>query len=170
MCQNLNLDINQYYEALDDGLASKSLQNMKCDIEKSATSQCLRYMEISNMKCVHLLYRQYLREEKQNLITKWKLSRHNLHIERGSYTSPKTPRKEWTCRVCPTLVEEEFHVLFNCPSYRIVRHGDFLLTHRTLKDALNPSCLEGAECVGDILLEIERVRCNHLCRWSVVRL
>ena len=58
-------------------------------------------------------------------------------------------------------MEDEVHVLFHCPLlYRIVRvrHQDFLATHTTLKDVLNPSCLEEAECVGDILLEVERIR------------
>ena len=160
MCQNLNLDITRYYEALDDGLAAQSLRNMKYDLETSTTSQCLRYKEISNMKCVDPVYGQYLREDKRILITKWRLSSHNLHVERGRYTSPKTPREERTCKVCPTSVEDEVHVLFYCPLYKIVRvrHRDFLATHTTLKDVLNPSCLEEAECVGDILLEIERIR------------
>ena len=94
MCQNLNLDITPYYGALDDGLASQSLQNMKRDLESSTTSQCLRYNEISKMKCVDPVYGQYLREDKRIIITKGRLSSHNLHIERGRYASSKTPREE----------------------------------------------------------------------------
>lgn len=47
-------------------------------------------------------------------ITKLRLSDHNLPIERGRYTKPKTPRNLRTCSFCNIGVGDEFHVLFLC--------------------------------------------------------
>ena len=158
LCQGL--DIVKYYEALGDGLDIQRLHQMKGEIESSTGTHCIRYREISDMSCVDPIYNQFLREDKRILISKWRLSSHSLHIEKGRYTSPITPREERTCEICPTCVEDESHVLFVCPLYDIVRvrFRDFFQAHNTVRKVLNPSDIQGAETLGDILLQIEEIR------------
>ena len=158
LCQGL--DIVKYYEALEDGLDIQRLHQMKGEIESSTGTHCIRYKEISDMSCVDPIYNQFLREDKRIIISKWRLSSHSLHIEKGRYTSPITPREERTCKICPTCVEDEQHVLFVCPLYDIVRarFRDFFQARNTVREVLNPSDIQGAEALGDILLQIEEIR------------
>ena len=48
-------------------------------------------------------------------IDKFRLGNHQLHIETGRHTVPKTPEKLRICTLCPSNdVENESHVLFSC--------------------------------------------------------
>lgn len=52
-------------------------------------------------------------------LTKFRLSSHNLAIETGRYTRPKTPSSERKCTLCEEdQVEDEKHFLLQCPYYR----------------------------------------------------
>ena len=68
---------------------------------------------------------KYLLEVKninsRQALTKFRLSNHTLNIERGRYTSPKTPKEERYCPFCPSEVEDEVHFLLTCPTYQIPR-------------------------------------------------
>ena len=158
LCQEL--DIVQYYEALEVGLDIQSLQDMKNEIKSSSGTQCVRYKEILGLSCVDAIYNQYLREDKRIVISKWRLSSHSLNVEKGCYTSPITPGEERTCRICPTCVEDEQHVLFDCPLYNIVRvrFMDFYNSRNRVREMLNPTDIHKAETLGDILLQIEDIR------------
>ena len=52
-------------------------------------------------------------------VTKFRLSNHKLRIETGRYE--KIPKQERFCPFCPTEVEDEYHFLLNCPSFRHLR-------------------------------------------------
>ena len=45
-------------------------------------------------------------------IARFKLSAHNLPIERGRYTKPKTPRNLRMCTLCSSEVGNEIHAMF----------------------------------------------------------
>ena len=50
--------------------------------------------------------------------TKLRLSAHQLRVETGRHTCPKTPLENRICRYCTTqLVETEEHLLLSCPLY-----------------------------------------------------
>ena len=51
-------------------------------------------------------------------LTRFRISAHNLAIERGRYTRPPTPLENRTCPNCPDKVENEFHFLLECPMYK----------------------------------------------------
>ena len=158
LCQEL--EIVQYYEALQDGIEIQQLQKMKLEIESSTGTQCIRYKEIYDMSSIDPIYYQFLREDKRILITKWRLSSHNLNIEKGRYTSPITPREERICKICTTCIENEHHVLFDCPLYNIVRirFRDFFQMNNTVKKMLNPLDIQKARTLGEILIQIEEIR------------
>jgi len=56
--------------------------------------------------------------ENRRLFSKLRISSHNLSIETGRYTKPKTPREKRNCIFCKQVaVEDEFHMLMNCSLY-----------------------------------------------------
>ena len=55
---------------------------------------------------------------KRRNLTKLRISAHDLAVETGRYTSPKTPREQRTCILCTKReVEDEFHFLIKCDLY-----------------------------------------------------
>ena len=64
--------------------------------------------------------------------TRYRISCHNLYVERGRYENPLVPRVERWCVYCNlTLkikaIEDEAHVLIDCPLYSSIKHKhDFL--------------------------------------------
>ena len=55
-------------------------------------------------------------------LTRLRLSSHSLNIETGRHTKPKTDRVDRICTLCNTnTVEDETHVLVNCPCYSDIR-------------------------------------------------
>ena len=120
----------------------------------------LRGIEIFAERITTTVYGQFLREDKRIIITKWRLSSHNIKIETGRYTTPFTPREERVCSECPLSVEDEHHVVFQCPLYRNVRmkYRDLLLRLKSIPELLNPTNVVDANEVGDLLLGINDVR------------
>jgi hypothetical protein len=55
-------------------------------------------------------------------ITKLRLNSHDLHIEKGRHTKPKTPLNLRTCKCCTlNTVEDEKHFLLVCPAFNVQR-------------------------------------------------
>ena len=157
MCKHLPMVL--YYENLEDGIDVQDQQRMKDEIVSATTTQLTRYKELTDVACVDAIYGQFLREDKRIILSKWRLSSHGLNIEKGRYTSPITPRQDRTCQACPHCVEDEHHVLFNCPLYDIVRvrFRDAFQRLNTVRLMLNPSNIKDAKIVGDILLHVEEI-------------
>ena len=60
-------------------------------------------------------------------LTRYRISCHNLYIERGRYEKNLVPREERWCVSCYTHyglkpIESEVHVLTNCPLYQGIKH------------------------------------------------
>ena len=113
-----HLDFYKYYELLGDNLDQVNMDEMKITINNATTTYLTRYKDICGTSYNDCIYGQYLREDKRIIITKWRLSSHNLKIETGRYTTPPTPRGERVCSECTTAVEDEHHVIFQCLLYR----------------------------------------------------
>ena len=59
--------------------------------------------------------------------TRFRISCHNLYVERGRYETPLVPREERWCVYCNlTLkikcIEDEAHVLTDCPLYNVIKN------------------------------------------------
>ena len=66
------------------------------------------------------------------------MSNHDLKIERGRYMRPVIPRDERTCDACGTI-ENEHHVIFNCPIYVSIRQKyPQLIVNSAISEFLNP--------------------------------
>ena len=69
----------------------------------------------------HFRYEDYLDDLKfceRRLVTKLRISAHNFRIETGRHTRPITPLEDRKCIQCTSGdIEDEFHVIINCPKY-----------------------------------------------------
>ena len=155
-----HLEFYKYYESLGDNLDKANLEEMKQTINNATTTYLTRYRDICGTEHNDCLYGQFLREDKRVIITKWRLSSHNIKIETGRYTTPSTPREDRVCSKCPSSVEDEHHVVFQCPLYRRVqmKYQDLLLRLKSIPELLNPTNLVDANEVGDMLLAIDDIR------------
>jgi hypothetical protein len=60
-------------------------------------------------------------------LTRLRISAHRLSIERGRYTTPKTPVSDRKCQKCNlNEVEDEFHFIIKCPFYAALRQQIFM--------------------------------------------
>ena len=58
-------------------------------------------------------YLLILNEDKRSLLTKFRISPHNLEIGKGRYIGVKT--EDIICKLCNAGVEDETHFLLQCP-------------------------------------------------------
>ena len=109
------------------------------------------------------MYNEFLNERKRVIISRWRLSSHQLKIETGRYTTPKTPRNDRTCSVCPTKIEDECHVIFDCPLYHVVRtrYNKLIVKYSSINKILNPVSIIDTEELGSMLMHIESIRKSH---------
>ena len=59
-------------------------------------------------------------------MTKFRISAHNIYVERGRYENPPVPREDRWCTFCfmtygQKPIEDEEHVLLHCPLYDFIR-------------------------------------------------
>ena len=70
------------------------------------------------IKCNNVFHRKYL--------ARFRLSAHNLNIERLRYISPRVPPEDRICNQCNrNECEDEFHFLIKCDKYNILRQDLF---------------------------------------------
>ena len=86
--------------------------------------------EASKLKTMSLLktdigFEEYLTATKnvsdRIAMSKFRLSNHNLMIEKGRHEKPKIDSVKRFCPFCPSLVEDEYHFLLKCPIYTQLR-------------------------------------------------
>ncbi|XP_048584056.1 uncharacterized protein LOC125563170 [Nematostella vectensis] len=56
-------------------------------------------------------------------LTKLRISNHQLQIEKGRHTRPYTKEKDRICPTCKNDVENEFHFLVQCQTYKELRNS-----------------------------------------------
>ena len=87
------------------------------------------------------------------IITKWRLSNHNLKIEKGRNSIRITPREERLCIVCNTL-EDEQHALFFCKIHATVqiKFKSLLDRYTSVNEILNPKSVKDAYEIANYLI------------------
>ena len=110
-----------YYSQLKGGNATNDISEREKRIMESTASMCIYYhnFNFSGKSCI---YSSFLNDYHRYIISRWRLSNHDLKIETGRYTKPCTPREERLCNFCNSI-EDEYHVIFVCPLYAIIRHN-----------------------------------------------
>ena len=67
-------------------------------------------------------------KQQRQIMTKFRVSAHNLNIERGRYIGLKV--EERLCKLCYAGIEDEEHFLINCPTLHNTRKHYFDLIKR----------------------------------------
>ena len=116
----------------------KSLKNSlllrlrKCPRCKFETKQWSQQLQASDKMRTYRLFKNVFKFEKYISVvnsdtdrvsmTRFRNSNHQLQIEIGRYTIPKTPINDRTCKNCNlSSVEDELHFLLNCSKYSHLR-------------------------------------------------
>ena len=95
-------------------------------LAKASSSKLNFYHQISH----EFLPEKYLSlvkiPEARNSLTRFRISSHNLFIERGRYETPIIPRENRWCLHCYSTtgvktLRDEIHALATCPLYNVVR-------------------------------------------------
>ena len=108
-------------------------------------SKAVTYRLLNPNLAVHDVYKrdEYLNERERVVFTRLRLSSHNLKIEKGRWS--RTIRENRLCD-CGPSIQDEAHVLFDCPKTNEVRvqftvNRDLYPDIGNLMDSLNSSDL-----------------------------
>ena len=119
--QNINQFISFISKKSQDVYTSKWKESLKNFPKLRTYSQFKEKFQLEK----YLL--QIKCKKTKNLLTKLRISGHDLYIETGRYTKPKkTPVDERICRFCTTgEIEDEIHLIMKCKYYLNLRNEMF---------------------------------------------
>ena len=104
----------------------------------STSSNKLRTYRLFKDKFVFENYLNWGSFCQRKLITKFRISAHNLEIERGRYKN--IPSDQRFCNLCKNAVEDEIHFLLECPNTEQIRKtilNDIFYRYPNLKNLNN---------------------------------
>ena len=157
MCENNSTsNMKHHYSNVRSDNKKVNLAERKQKVQNSTSTMCIHYREVVGIKFSDILYKSTLKDSKRKIITRWRLSCHQLKIETGRYTRPKTPRKDRKCIICQ-IIEDEYHALFACKAHIFIRRRflDLLQQNDSVMKLLNPSTINLAENVANYIIEVE---------------
>ena len=148
-----------YYVNIDSNAAELNMKARRDIVAASESTYSVRYSNLVGFRYCDVLYNTPMVESKRIVISRWRLSNHNLLIETGRYTRPKTPRENRLCVVCNEL-EDEHHAIFVCNLYNAIRvkFNTILDRYTTVSTILHPLNGDDAYKIGSLLMEIEVLR------------
>ena len=154
--KNSDSSIIKYYSTLDGKERKRNNSQRRNYVNASERSSDIRYREIIGCTFNRILYKSDLNDEDRIVITRWRLSNHNLKIEKGRYTKPFTERECRLCVVCNVLEDEE-HALFYCKVHSDVRikFNSIISRYTSVRDILNPKSITDAHQIASYLRIIE---------------
>ena len=129
----------RYYQSLVGDNGERDIDERQTRILDSESSMCIYYRELDLMREANI-YSTMLYDYYRIILTRWRLSNHNLAIETGRYTRPYTERRDRVCTMC-NFVEDERHVIYMCPRYDDLRvlHASLVERLSTVAEFLNPN-------------------------------
>ena len=123
-----------------EGKTRKCFPTIKTNVQNNFAEHALKtindmeiYPKLRTYKLVktNLQFEPYLYitiPKYRSSLSRFRLSSHDLQIERGRYTRPKTPVDDRKCRFCQNnAIEDEIHFLLICNKYNNIR-SDMLNT------------------------------------------
>ena len=139
----------------------KDIHDRKEKVINSDRSMDVRYKALLGGYS-DILMNQYINKKRRRILTRWRLSHADLHIESGRYKG--TPLNVRTCLYCPNEIEDEFHALFRCETYKEIRHeyNNIVTKYDSVQKILNPKSIKDAEDIGTYIMKIENIRKKFL--------
>ena len=141
------------------------------NIKTSNSGKLLFYSQIKDTSKYEL--QDYLKFPIQKPIraslTKLRISAHPLEIESGRYQKPLKPKDTRFCQTCITLVEDEYHFIYECPVYHSLRlkfypafsnlnPNESIIDH--CRKLLNPDNVVQSRRLCEFLHECFKLRCE----------
>ena len=154
-----DLSFSSYYNQIEKNVEKDNKVRRLRNLRESSSTQLDRYRKLIDVKYNHVVY-DFLPEHLRIVVTRWRLSNHDLRIETGRYEQPILERRLRTCESCVSVVEDEEHVIFYCPTYNNIRmkYRDLLQKYPQIENIFNPQCMVDAVALGKLLLDIEEYR------------
>ena len=123
------------FKYIKDVLASPTINRghtLLQRFENETGTKAMTYRMINPELKVHRVYRcdQYIDERKRITFTRFRLSSHNLNVERGRWS--RIARENRLCQ-CKLGVQDEVHILFDCPDTLNIREN-FQVSRETYTD------------------------------------
>ena len=150
-----NDDFISYYSNLNPNNYKEDIRMRTERIHNSDNSMAKYYVDMNFMK-ESCIYNSFVNDKDRVIITRWRLSNHDLKIETGRYSG--IPRGERRCDICDVM-EDEAHVIFRCPRYEEIRTKYQRLIDRNddTKSFLDPNFTDIYE-TSRLLHEVEAFR------------
>ena len=155
-----DLPMFDYYRELSEDAVKRNKENRLEESKSKNSTLSERYHQLIDTQYNHIIYNSFMPEYLRVVITRWRLSNHDLRIETGRYVRPIMPRNMRVCSVCVDSVEDEDHALYHCQLYNDVRknYRSLLEQYPLITDIFNPKTVVDACQLGKLLLDIEEVR------------
>ena len=110
------IDIN--FDTIKQRIIDVYVQNWRSTVNESPKLQIFSKIK-DDFTCSDYL-NNILNKKLRGLLTKLRISAHDLNVERGRYVN--IPREERLCNCCNMrVIENEYHFLLVCPSYIDIR-------------------------------------------------
>ena len=100
------------------------------------------------------------RRDRRSAIAKFRSGTFPIRIETGRYRNPPIPVEQRTCYMCDlNEVEDEKHVLMNCPKYEDIRNQYNILVN-DFESFMADDNGENCKLLGKYLLDVLKMRSN----------
>ena len=114
MCHDTNMI--SYYNELNEMNQEINLNEKKRNTSLvNAPTMTSRYYKLTDNKHCYALYKCNIDGNIRKIITRWRLSSHDLEIEKGRRKA--IARELRFCNFCDNCIEDESHVVYTCPAY-----------------------------------------------------
>ena len=110
------------------------------------------------------MYEKYINYNRHRYISKYRLSDHNLPIERGRYVKPKIPKELRLCTKCKLAMGNEIHVLLECKNIYLKNLNDEFL-NEIITICQQFTILQNSEKVIYLLKACDRDVTAILAKW-----
>ena len=111
-------DEKSAFKIIEQRMKDVYIQEMRSEIDTMA--KCNFYKFLVNRHCLQFYLTKPLPVKTREIITKFRISGHNLNIEKGRYVN--VDRNDRKCSLCNmNEIEDEYHFILQCPIYEISR-------------------------------------------------
>ena len=128
LCAQLNINKKSVNFKKPSAFLSKAENNLSVHLKKHqvnliSTNKKLKFYSIFKNETRYSEFINHVKNpEHKRIASKFRIGNHNLRIESGRFTIPKTPEDLRICDHCSlNSVENEMHVLFHCNLYDDLR-------------------------------------------------
>lgn len=112
-------DSSAFISLFKQRLIDNFCQNWRSRLEESSRARFYRFVRPEHT------YQKYLSAVVPNshrvALARLLCSSHTLHVETGRWKRPVTPYERRCCNICDVKIEDEYHVVLECPLYDDLR-------------------------------------------------